>query len=339
MKNPKVSVVILNYNGRHYLEMFMPHLLKSTYSNLEIVIADNASTDDSIIFLKTNYPTVIVKKNSCNQGFAGGYNWALQGLEADYFILLNSDVEVTKQWIEPLIELMESNLKIAACQSKILSQSNKILFEYAGAAGGWIDYLGYPFSKGRIFDTCEKDNQQYNQSEPIFWASGAVLCIRSNLYFELGGFDDYFFAHQEEIDLCWRLQLKGYLIYSCPQSVVYHVGAGTLKMGQQKLFLNYRNNLLMLYKNLIISEKIWKLPIRIILDYISGVRGIRHGDFNNFLAVCKAHYSFLKAIQNKKVTISKNRQPLLKLNGVYKKMIIIEYFIRKKNYFSELFKA
>lgn len=224
---PSVAIVILNYNGKRFLEKFLPFVLLTNYPNLTIVVADNASTDDSILFLKDTYATQInVLALAKNTGFAGGYNEALQSIDADYFVLLNSDVEVTDNWVMPIIELMENNPKIAACQPKIRSYQDRKMLEYAGAAGGFIDKYGYPFARGRIFDTLEEDLGQYNNSIPIFWATGAALFIKKIAWVAAGGFDGYFFAHQEEVDLCWRLQLLGWQVYSCPQSIVYHVGGG-----------------------------------------------------------------------------------------------------------------
>ncbi len=225
---PSVAVVILNWNGKYLLEKFLPSVMASEYDNLTIVVADNASTDDSIAFLKRNYPGSYQVKSDINEGFSKGYNTALKKVSADYYILLNSDVEVSPYWITPVIVLMESDKKIAACQPKILSFENKKQFEYAGACGGWIDALGYPFTRGRIFDTCETDNGQYDTSRQIFWATGAALFVKSNVFHEVNGFDEYFFAHQEEIDLCWRMQRMGYTVYVEPESIVYHVGGGTL---------------------------------------------------------------------------------------------------------------
>src|ERR1700761_629824 len=252
---PTIAIVILNYNGRGYLEQFLPFVTANTCPGGEVIIADNASTDDSLAFLKENYPGLRVIVLDRNYGFAGGYNMALQQVQSDYYVLLNSDVEVTPGWLEPIVGLMESDPAIGACQPKIRMFAHRELFEYAGAAGGWLDYLGYPFARGRIFDVCETDNGQYDQAEPIFWASGAALFIRAGLYHEMGGLDTYFFAHQEEIDLCWRIQLAGHKIYSCPQSVVYHVGGGTLPKGnERKVFLNFRNNLIMMVKNMPAGE-------------------------------------------------------------------------------------
>ena len=229
--NPLVSIVILNWNGHKYLEQFLPSVLSSTYSNYEVVVIDNASTDGSVSFLETNYSQIRIISLDRNFGFAKGYNEGLKQVQAEYYILLNSDVEVEKDWIEPAITLMQFNKNIAACQPKLLQFHNKRMFEYAGAAGGWLDYLGYPFAMGRVFDVCEQDNGQYDEQQPIFWASGAAMFVRASVYHQLGGLDEYFFAHQEEIDLCWRMQLAGYKIFSCPQSVVYHVGGGTLPKG------------------------------------------------------------------------------------------------------------
>ena len=238
--SPKVTIVILNWNGKNYLEKFLPSVLLTQYPNFEIIIADNGSTDDSISFLQTSYPSIRLIRFSENLGFAKGYNEALKQVESDYYLLLNSDVEVTPGWLQPQVDLLESDNNIVATQPKILSYKNKKMFEYAGAAGGWLDKYGYPFAKGRVFDICEEDNGQYDQCEPIFWASGASLFIRPEIFHEMKGFDEYFFAHQEEIDLCWRIQLAGYKIYSCPSSVIYHVGGGTLPRGNSlKTFLNF----------------------------------------------------------------------------------------------------
>ena len=231
MSAVSVAIVILNYNGKKYLEKFLSSVVASTYTNKKIVVADNASTDDSVAFVKEYFPTVEVIINTENEGFAGGYNWAMQHVQSDYYILLNSDVEVPPYWIEPIIEEMEKHPDIAAAQPKMLAYKNPDSFEYAGACGGWIDYLGYPFSRGRIFDVLEKDNGQYNDVQDIFWATGAALFIRSNVFHQMKGFNASFFAHQEEIDLCWRIQLAGYRIVVVPQSKVFHVGAGTLPRG------------------------------------------------------------------------------------------------------------
>ena len=341
MSSSTVAIVILNFNGKKHLETFLPSVMNTTYGNAKVIIADNGSTDDSLTFLAANYPDITCLKRNTNQGFAGGYNWALSLIDANYYVLLNSDVEVTSNWLEPMVALLDSDSHIAACQPKILSYSNKDSFEYAGASGGWIDALGYPFSRGRIFDVCEKDNGQYNQCEPIFWATGASLFIRSSCYKQVGGLDESFFAHQEEIDLCWRLQRAGYSIMSCPNSVVYHVGGGTLPRGGRKVFLNFRNNLLMLGKNLPISELIWKIPVRFSLDAISAWKGVLQGDFSFFYAIVKAHMSvmsiwtkqLLKAGRNRNLTPKK---PMSALTGLFNGSIIWCYFVKKQTKFSEI---
>ncbi|MBI3232939.1 MAG: glycosyltransferase family 2 protein [Bacteroidetes bacterium] len=238
----KVAVVILNYNGKHWLEKFLPSVLSSTYANIEIVVADNCSTDDSIDFINQNYPNLTLIKNRVNGGFSKGYNDCLKHVTADYYVLLNSDIEVTPNWIEPVIELMESDSLIAACQPKILMYDQKDKFEYAGAAGGFMDSMGYMFCRGRIFDIYETDHGQYNEAIEVFWATGACLFVRANIYHQFGGLYEPLFAHMEEIDFCWRLKNNGYKIYACPTSEVYHVGGGTLnKTSPHKTYLNFRN--------------------------------------------------------------------------------------------------
>ncbi|MES2005981.1 MAG: glycosyltransferase family 2 protein [Bacteroidota bacterium] len=336
MSLPSVAVVILNYNGRKHLENFLPSVIASTYGNTRVIVADNGSTDDSLIFLQESFPSVLVETNATNEGFAGGYNWALKRVEADYYVLLNSDVSVTPGWIEPIISLLESDKTIAAAQPKLLSYNQPEWFEYAGAAGGWIDTLGYPFSRGRIFDVCEKEAHQYDTVEPIFWASGAAMFVRAAVYHELGGLDESFFAHQEEIDLCWRMQLAGYRIMTCPQSVVYHVGAGTLPRGGRKVFLNFRNNLLMLCKNLPLGEKLWKLPLRFGLDSISAWKGLLTGDVSFFTAIMKAHWSVLKRLFVFRRSHALPRKPMRSLTGVYVGSVVWQYFIKKHTRFGEI---
>ncbi len=336
MSQPSIAVVILNYNGRKHLAAFLPSVLASTYGNLRVIVADNASTDDSLAFMQEHYPAVELLTHHRNEGFAGGYNWALQRVEADYYVLLNSDVQVTPHWIEPVIALMESDSRIAAAQPKLLAYHQPEMFEYAGAAGGWIDQLGYPFSRGRIFDVCEPDTGQYNDSEPIFWASGAAMFIKAKLYHEMGGLDGSFFAHQEEIDLCWRLQLAGYQIWSCPQSVVYHVGAGTLPRGGRKVYLNFRNNLIMLCKNLPWYEKVWKLPLRFGLDAVSAWKGLLTGDVYFFTAIMQAHFAVLIRIFTSAGNNTRGRKPLCALDGVYSGSVVWQYFVKQHTRFREI---
>ena len=333
----KVAIVILNWNGRKYLEQFLPSVLATKYSNFEIVVADNGSTDDSIAFLQTNYPTIRLITFTENFGFAKGYNEALKQVDSEYYVLLNSDVEVTTNWLQPMATLLDNNPTIAACQPKLLSYKEKEMFEYAGAAGGWLDKYGYPFAKGRVFDICEKDNGQYDQQEPIFWASGASLFIRSSVFHSMKGFDEYFFAHQEEIDLCWRIQLAGLSIYSCPSSVVYHVGGGTLPKGNSlKTYLNFRNNRIMLSKNLPFAKKIWIVPVRNLLDALSAWKGLLSGDGGYFIAILRAHIAFYKwwLLYQKKSIFPANRNG--KLSGLLNKNMVWEHFAKKKKTFAEI---
>lgn len=337
---PSVAVVILNWNGRRFLEMFLPSVMASTYKNLKVIVADNASSDDSIAFMEQNYPSIIIIRHEENFGFAKGYNRTLKQVEADYYILLNNDVEVASDWIEPIIELMENDKQVAACQPKILSYNDRAFFEYAGASGGWMDSYGYPFCRGRVFDICEKDIGQYNNAAQVFWASGAALFVRSSAFHELKGFDEYFFAHQEELDLCWRLQHAGHKIFAQPASVVYHVGGGSLPMGdKKKVYLNFRNNLIMLYKNLYPGEKLWKLFYRMNLDGIAALKNLLKGNMSGFIAITKAHCSFYSWLffhrKESLFPLKYNRN----LHGRYQKLVVWQYFINGKTTFSKLFKT
>ena len=290
----KISVVILNWNGVGMLQKFLPKVVEySAMEGVEICVADNASTDESVSYLQANFPNVRLILLDKNYGFAEGYNRALQQVEAEYVVLLNSDVEVTPHWLEPLVEYMDAHPEVAACQPKIRSERNKEYFEYAGAAGGYIDKYGYPFCRGRIFEVVEKDQGQYDTIQPIFWATGAALFIRLKDYQEAGGLDGRFFAHMEEIDLCWRLRSRGRGIVCIPQSVVYHVGAATLKKeNPRKTFLNFRNNLLMLYKNLPEKEMKKVMFIRGLLDWVATFVFLLKGDGKNARAVWQARKEF-----------------------------------------------
>jgi GT2 family glycosyltransferase len=337
--SPKVAIVILNWNGQKFLEKFLPSVRGSSYDNFEIFVADNGSADNSILFLETQYPDIDLILLPQNYGFAKGYNLALKKIEADYYILLNSDAEVEPGWIQPMVKLLESNNDIAACQPKLLAYNNKEFFEYAGGAGGWLDAYGYPFAKGRVFDIQEKDTGQYDQSEPVFWASGAALFIRASVFKEMNGFDEYFFAHQEEIDLCWRMQLAGYKIYSCPESVIYHVGGGTLPRGNsKKTYLNFRNNTIMMYKNMPWSEKWWKLPFRNLLDAVSAWKGLLTGDAGYFVAIARAHAAFVKWLFFKRKMSVFPVKKDGRLYGLYKGNMVWQHFMKKKKYFSEIIK-
>ena len=334
---PLVAVVILNWNGKKYLEQFLPALLASGYSNKKIIVADNASTDDSINFLQQHFPSVEIIRYATNEGFAKGYNSALKKVKSDYYVLLNSDVEVTPNWIEPVITLMESDASIAACQPKIRAYHNRQQFEYAGASGGWLDEFGYPFSRGRIFDILEEDTGQYDDAQTCFWASGAALFIKAKCYHEAGGLDEYFFAHQEEIDLCWRLQLAGYKIYVEPKSVVYHIGGGTLpKENNLKVFLNFRNNLIMLAKNLTLPEAVWKIPVRMALDAVAAWKGLLGGSGGYFVAISKAHVYFMVwlLLYKKRSVFPAIKQG--RLYGFYKGSAVWQHFVKRKTTFSEI---
>lgn len=334
---PTVAIVILNWNGRAYLQKFLPSVLASAHSNCEIIVADNASTDDSVAFVKQQYPAVRIILLAENFGFAKGYNEAFKQVKADYFVLLNSDVAVAPGWIEPVIQLMESDNMIAACQPKILMENNPDVFEYAGAAGGWIDCLGYPFARGRIFDTCEEDKGQYNNAARVFWASGAAMFVRATAYRACNGLDEYFFAHMEEIDLCWRMQLAGYSIMVCPQSVVYHVGGGTLPKGNgRKVFLNFRNNLIMLTRNLPASQLVWKLPFRFLLDALSAWKSLFAGEATYFIAILKAHGGFLYWVLFGRSTVTARLNNKIVLKGWFTGSIVWNYFVRRKTKFSEI---
>lgn len=334
---PSVAIVILNWNGRSFLERFLPSVLATRYANKRVIVVDNASTDDSVSFLKNNYPQVEILQNSSNEGFAKGYNTALKQVQSDYYVLLNSDVEVDAGWVEPVIALMESDAAIAACQPKLLAWQDKHKFEYAGASGGWLDSFGYPFMRGRIFEVCEEDKGQYDTVQQCFWASGAAMFVRAAVYHEMGGLDEFFFAHQEEIDLCWRMQLAGYKIFVQPAAVVYHVGGGTLPKGNsRKTYLNFRNNLIMLAKNYPLSASWWKIPFRIFLDAASAWRGLLSGDSGYFVAIMKAHYHFAGWLFSGKQQSVFPVKRSGTVGGLYRGSVAWAYFIRKKERFSEI---
>ncbi len=289
----KIAVVVLNWNGKIWLEKFLPNLVKHSLE-ATVFMADNASTDDSVDFVKNNFPNIKIIINMTNGGYAKGYNDALKKIDAEYFILLNSDIQVTDSWISPIIDLMDSDKKIAACQPKLLDYKKRNIFEYAGASGGFIDILGYPFCRGRIFDHLEKDKGQYDDAIEVFWASGACLFVRASHFYEIGGLDEDFFAHQEEIDLCWRLKNSGYKIMVQPKSLVFHVGGGTLNASSPfKTHLNFRNNLFMLFKNLPTAHLFVTIAVRLVLDGLAALtflnkdKGLQH-----VLAIAKAHFIF-----------------------------------------------
>lgn len=342
MSQNRVAVVILNFNGKQFLEQFLPSVTKYT-ANHKIIVADNNSDDDSVSFLENKYPSVQIIKNKSNTGYAQGYNDALKQIDAEYYVLLNSDVEVTENWIENVISLMDSNLNIAACQPKILDFNNRTKFEYAGAAGGFIDKYGYPFCRGRVFNSLEQDKNQYNDSTEVFWATGACMFVRAKAFWEVGGFDGDYFAHMEEIDLCWRLKNIGYTIYVEPKSVVYHVGGGTLnKLSSQKTFLNFRNNLTTLTKNHSSRFLFFKIIFRMKLDGIAAFKFLLDGQPKHFFAVIRAHFAFYGWLPKTLAKRKKAKQhPNFKftMSKAYGKNIVLEHFIRKKKYYSELDKG
>ncbi|MEN9656011.1 MAG: hypothetical protein RL311_950 [Bacteroidota bacterium] len=328
----KVAVVILNWNGKRLLEQFLPSVVQFS-PEATVYVADNASTDDSVAFVQANFPTVSIVVNATNTGYAGGYNESLQHIEADVYALVNSDIEVTENWLQPIIKTFQNETSTAIIQPKILDFKNKDYFEYAGAAGGFIDQYGYPFCRGRIFETVEKDIGQYDSNQEIFWASGACFFIRSAVYKELNGFDTSFFAHQEEIDLCWRATNKGYSIKYLFESKVYHVGGATLQQGNpKKTELNFRNSLLMLTKNLP-KENLYKvLFIRMILDGVAGVKFLFEGQYKHLLAILKAHFSFYKLFSENYA----KRGDVQQTKYYFTESIVYSYFVNKIRFFNDL---
>ncbi len=334
---PETAVVILNFNGKAFLEKYLPVVIQHS-EGAEIVVADNGSKDGSVKFLKSHFPRVRLLENKENLGFAGGYNWALAQVKAQFYVLLNSDIEVTPGWLDPLVGLMKSDETIAACQPKIRSVFRKNYFEYAGASGGFIDKLGYPFCRGRIFEEVEKDTGQYDDAREVFWATGACMVVRAKVYHQLGGLDADFFAHMEEIDFCWRAKNKGYKIMVQPKSVVYHVGGGTLpKNSPRKTYLNFRNNFMLLYKNLP-ANRLWKvLIIRLFLDGLAGIRFLLQGQVENMTAIIKAHFYFyghLKSLKHKRIALRQNP-----VSGVYRGSLVYLYFFKTVRKFDELDKT
>ncbi len=341
---PKVAVVILNFNGRDYLNEFLPFVLSSSYPNLDIYVADNNSKDGSSQLVENSFQEVKLIQLKENHGFAKGYNEALKKIHADYFVLLNSDVEPTMNWIEPIIELMQRDATIGACQPKIKSHKNREYFEYAGACGGWMDKWGYPFCRGRIFEQVEEDKGQYDTSEEVFWASGAAMFVRAELFKQLGGFDGFFFAHMEEIDFCWRLKRAGYKVMVKPKSVVYHVGGGTLSNTNPfKTFLNFRNSLIVLYKNERKGKLYWLIPLRLVLDGLAGIRFLFQLKFSHINAIRKAHWDFFSSLAEHKNKRREENEAIEKVSigtfqktGVYSKSIVWQYFIKKRKSFKNL---
>lgn len=330
----RVAVVILNWNGREMLRTFLPSVVRFS-PNATVYVADNASTDGSVAFVQAHFPSVKIIQNERNGGYAQGYNDALRELDEELLVLLNSDVEVSENWLEPVIRMFTEQADVAACQPKILQHRQKDHFEYAGASGGFIDVLGYPFCRGRMFDTLEADSGQYNDSTEIFWASGACLFARKEAFSEAGGFDTDLFAHMEEIDLCWRLKRMGWRIMAEPHSVVFHVGGGTLShINPRKTFLNFRNGLEIMVKNLPKAQIAFKLPLRMFLDGLAALKFLVSGDLSHTGAVFRAHLAFYSRLRS---TLSKRSGNYhVPLRGVYGRSAVWSYFAGGKKTFSEL---
>lgn len=336
----KISVVILNWNGCELLRLFLPSVVRySESSDVEVCVADNGSTDSSVAMLREEFPSVRLILLEENQGFAEGYNLALQKVDAEYVVLLNSDVEVTEHWLQPLVTYMDAHPEVAACQPKIRSWRQKQMFEYAGAAGGYIDRYGYPFCRGRVMDVVEEDRGQYDTVVPVFWATGAALFIRLVDYTDTGGLDSRFFAHMEEIDLCWRLRARGRGIVCIPQSVVYHVGGATLKKeSPHKIFLNFRNNLIMLYKNLPSEELNKVMRVRTILDHIAVCQYLLKGQLDNAKAVIRARkeYKRLRSYFSKARGENLRKTYVNSIPERIKNCILWQFYARGRKYFSLL---
>lgn len=338
MTTKGVAIVILNWNGKQWLEKFLPSVIEHSKSH-RIIVADNGSTDDSLICVEQNFPTVEIIRLGKNYGFAEGYNLALNQISASYYILLNSDVEVTTGWADKLVDRLEKDPTIAACQPVLKDFNKKNFFEYAGASGGFIDALGYPYCRGRIFNSIEEDQDQYRDSVEIFWATGACIGIRSNLFHEVGGFDAYYFAHMEEIDLCWRLKNRGYKIWVETSCQVYHVGGGTLnKVSPKKTYLNFRNNLITLVKNDRSGILLLKVVLRLILDGIAGIKFLAEGNPSHTIAVIKAHFHFYGRLANilslRKILKQFDNSP--NQIGIHCSSILAEYYLKGKKKFSEI---
>jgi len=328
----KTAVVILNWNGAKLLQQFLPSVIQFS-ENATIYVADNASSDTSIEVLKSEFPSIKIIENAGNYGFANGYNEALKEVEEPYYAIVNSDIEVTKNWLQPIQAIFDNQPKTAIIQPKILDFKKKTHFEYAGAAGGFIDKFGYAFCKGRIFETLEEDSGQYDTETEIFWATGACFFIRKEVFRILNGFDSDFFAHQEEIDLCWRANNLGYIVKYCPNSVVFHIGGATLnKANPKKTFLNFRNSLLMLTKNLPKNKLVPIIFVRLILDGIAGIKFLFQGKISHVFAILKAHFHFYHLLRRN----LKKRNQTQKTDYYYKKSIVWSYFVLRKKTFNRI---
>ncbi len=346
LDRPLVAVVILSWNGRAFLEKYLPAVVQVQYQPLDIYVADNASTDDTVAFLQEQYPQIKILRIAKNEGFAKGYNIALKEIVADYYFLLNQDVEITPDCIDHLVETMQSSDTIAACQPKILADWNRSQFEHAGAAGGYMDAFGYAFCRGRLFNVEEADTGQYNDAREIFWASGAAMMVRADLFKRFKGFDGDYFAHMEEIDLCWRWKRAGYKIMYQPAVAVYHVGGGSLpKENPYKIYLNFRNNLFMLFKNYESYELVWRFPLRILLDNVAFAHALFNGRWKEAGAIFRAdwHFALSLPLQFKKrydnwKQFHRNRVAAsrVKAGGYYRKSVVWQFFVKGKKRFSDL---
>ena len=335
----KTTVAILNWNGQHHLQTYLPSVLQHS-EGAAILLIDNASTDGSVAWVKENLPSVEIVINPSNNGFTTGYNLGLKAVKTPYAILLNSDVEVSEGWLDPLFGRMESDVKIAACQPKVLSYKDKLKFEYAGASGGFIDHLGYPFCRGRVFNQCETDQLHYQDPREIFWATGACMMIRMSAFEEVNGLEEQFFAHMEEIDLCWRWHHQGYQIWVEPSSVVFHLGGGTLQESSpRKTYLNFRNGLTLLFINTLTPIVYFKILLRLLLDGVAGVWFLTKGQGASCLAVVQAHFSFYKNIlywKEKRKQNLTNFKTKVPCQLVYPKSIVVSFFALGKKKFSDL---
>lgn len=337
---PRFSIIIVSWNALHHLKTFLPSVAETNYDNFEIIIADNASTDGSKKWVREYYPEIKIASYDRNYGYCGGNNRAVPYTNGDILLFLNNDVKVEPDWLQPLATLFNDDPKIAAAQPKMLSYQSPDKFEYAGAAGGFIDRYGYPFCKGRIFDSLESDKGQYDEATDIFWASGAALAIRKEIFQDMGGFDEDFQFHMEEIDLCWQLWNQGYRVSSCPQSVVYHLGGGSLPMeSPRKLYYNYRNSLVMLWKNYSSRSLLLHFPLRLGLDKIAAIKELLSGNIPNFRAIVKAHWHFWISLDNtKKKRHALQKKRLNDENPALIKLfsIVWQYFVKKHKTFRDL---
>ncbi len=334
----QAAVIILNFNGLHFLKQFLPSVAKFSIGH-RVIVADNSSTDASLAFLQENYPQVEIIAFQENYGFAKGYDEALKQIDNKYSILLNSDVEVTENWINPIIEFMETDDKIAACQPKIRAYHQKDTFEHAGAAGGFIDILGYPFCRGRIFDTLERDDGQYDDIRKIFWATGACFFVKTKIYQRLGGLDPIFHAHMEEIDFCWRVNAAGYHVYFYPKSIIYHVGGGTMPASNpRKTYLNFRNSTGVLYKNVSSKTLWWKIPAKILIDLLAAVKFVASGKIKDAQAVILGNFHFLANISkwHKRREVSKALVPGKINKIIYPGILVFERYLKQRKRFSQL---